>query len=104
VGGEGEEAFLAVENEGPPIPPELMAVIFEPFCRGSTLRGTSRVRGLGLGLFIARQIVGAHGGDIGVTSSAERGTRFTVRLPRRARGSRPSQTWAADAPGAAAQA
>jgi signal transduction histidine kinase len=73
---------LEVENRGPPIPPPLMAVMFEPFCRGSALRDASRARGLGLGLFIVDQIVRAHGGTIAVTSSAERGTRFRVRLPR----------------------
>jgi signal transduction histidine kinase len=82
VGGDEEHAVVEVENHGPPIPPELMAVMFEPFCRGSALRDASHARGLGLGLFIVSEIVRAHGGTVEVDSSAERGTRFTVSLPR----------------------
>jgi signal transduction histidine kinase len=73
---------LTVENRGPPIAPELMAVMFEPFCRGSALRDASHARGLGLGLYIVREIVNAHGGAITVESTPERGTSFTVRVPR----------------------
>jgi PAS domain S-box-containing protein len=82
VGGDADEAVLAVENQGPAIPPELMAVMFEPFSRGSALRNASHAPGLGLGLYIVSQIVSAHGGTIAVHSSEERGTRFTLRLPR----------------------
>jgi PAS domain S-box-containing protein len=94
IGGDADEAFVAVENQGPVIPPELMAVLFEPFCRGSALRSASR--GLGLGLFIARQIVTAHGGDIAVASSADEGTSFIVRLPRCARAARGPHASAAE--------
>jgi len=82
VGGDGEDAVLEVENQGPAIAPELMAVMFEPFCRGSALRDASHARGLGLGLYIVSQVVNAHGGTIAVESNAERGTTFSVRLPR----------------------
>jgi signal transduction histidine kinase len=82
VGGDREHAVIEVENEGPAIPPELRAVMFDPFCRGSALRDASHARGLGLGLFIVKEIVGAHDGAIEVDSSEERGTRFTVRMPR----------------------
>ncbi|HYX91553.1 MAG TPA: ATP-binding protein [Myxococcaceae bacterium] len=82
VGGDDEEAVLEVENQGPAISPELMAVMFQPFSRGSALRDASQARGLGLGLYIVSQIVSAHGGTIAVHSSEQRGTRFTVRLPR----------------------
>ncbi len=81
VGGGDEEVVLEVLNQGPVIPPELMAVLFEPFCRGSPRRA-SQTRGLGLGLYIVSQIVTAHGGAVQVESTPERGTRFTVRLPR----------------------
>jgi PAS domain S-box-containing protein len=95
VGGDDEHAFVEVENQGPAIPPELMAVIFEPFCRGSALRDASHARGLGLGLFIVSQIVRAHGGTIEVDSGAGRGTRFTVSLPRwRALRTGAAPTWA----------
>jgi signal transduction histidine kinase len=58
-----------------------MPALFEPFRRGSDER-TLRRKGLGLGLFIARQIVHAHGGVLDVRSAEGAGTVFTVRLPR----------------------
>jgi PAS domain S-box-containing protein len=81
IRGDEEEVVLRVDNEGPPIAPELASVLFEPFRGGSTEPG-SRSRGLGLGLYIVRQIVNAHGGEISVESTAERGTAFIVSLPR----------------------
>jgi signal transduction histidine kinase len=81
------EAMIAVENQGPIIPPERVASLFEPFVQGSgaevTGRGTERARGLGLGLYIVHVIVAAHGGTIAVESSADAGTTFLVRLPQR---------------------
>jgi signal transduction histidine kinase len=78
--GRSEELLLTVHNEGNPIDDELLPVIFEPF-----RRGTGGAKGsLGLGLYIAQQVVAAHGGTISVTSSAEAGTTLTVCLPRRA--------------------
>jgi signal transduction histidine kinase len=47
-------------------------------------RRDKNATGLGLGLYIAREVVTAHGGSIGVTSTESQGTTFTVRLPRRA--------------------
>jgi signal transduction histidine kinase len=73
--------FLEVHNRGPVIADHLLSSIFEAFRqRGFQLR-TSEGRGLGLGLFIARQIVVAHGGEISVRSSEPEGTTFTVVLP-----------------------
>ena len=89
VAGDDDTALLAVENQGPAIAPELMRVLFEPFYRGSDLRGASHARGLGLGLYIVRQVVTLHGGSIDVESDAERGTTFTVRLPRASAGVAP---------------
>jgi signal transduction histidine kinase len=77
VSGE-EDISVLVRNEGV-VAPELLPRIFDPF-RGS--RPASRAGGLGLGLFISRQIVDAHGGDIGLTSTPEGGTVVSVRLPR----------------------
>ena len=59
-----------------------MGVLFEPFRRRPD--ALDRPRGLGLGLYIAQQIVAAHQGTISVSSSAETGTSFTVTLPRAA--------------------
>jgi signal transduction histidine kinase len=50
----------------------------------SLTTSVKRPGSIGLGLYIAREIVTAHGGSIDVRSSAEEGTVFTVRLPRRA--------------------
>jgi PAS domain S-box-containing protein len=82
VGGDDGEAVLEVENDGPAIAPELMPVLFEPFSGGSALRDASPARGLGLGLYIVNQVVHTHGGTVEVDSTPERGTTFTVRLPR----------------------
>lgn len=80
IDGTGEELVLAVGNEGPPIPAELIPVLFEPFRRG--VPEDRSPRGLGLGLYIANQIALAHGGTIGVESTAQSGTTFIVHLPR----------------------
>ena len=76
--GDADEVVCAVHNRGRPISPELIPHLFAPFRRGQ--RDGS---GLGLGLYIAEQIVLAHGGRIDVTSSAADGTTFRLRLPRR---------------------
>jgi PAS domain S-box-containing protein len=73
-------AEVEVRNQGAPVPPGLLAKLFNPFRRGtkdSRMPGTS---GLGLGLFISREIARAHGGEINVRSD-ERGTVFRLRLP-----------------------
>ena len=62
------------------IPPELLPRLFEPMTGGERRRDGSR--GLGLGLFITREVVRAHGGDIAVESHEDRGTTFTLELPR----------------------
>jgi signal transduction histidine kinase len=73
-----------------PIPAELLSVLFVPFYRSvDRARGAPRDSSLGLGLFIAREIVTAHGGTIEVGSSSEDGTTFTVRLPRQLPPDRP---------------
>jgi nitrogen-specific signal transduction histidine kinase len=79
--GADGEVLLTVHNAGKPIDEELLPVIFEPFRRGSG--GTKG--SIGLGLYIAQQVAIAHGGLISVSSSAEAGTTFTLRLPRHAR-------------------
>ena len=72
---------LSVTNHGTPIDPQRLPTIFDPFERGDTRPGT-RGGGIGLGLYIAEQIVRAHGGTIWVTSTASEGTTFTFELPR----------------------
>jgi PAS domain S-box-containing protein len=76
----GEEVSLEVTNRGQPIPPEIMPVLFEPFTRAGTDPGSTK--SLGLGLYIVKQIVEAHGGRIEVRSTAADETTFSVKLPR----------------------
>ena len=68
---------ISVHNDGPPIDPELLPCMFEPFERGRTAASG----GTGLGLYIVREIVRAHGGSVAVTSEAGSGTTFTITLP-----------------------
>ncbi|WNG44771.1 PAS domain-containing protein [Archangium minus] len=75
---EGQEIVLVVTNQGTPIPEALLPHVFDPFRRSAD----SSRQGLGLGLYIAQQIVMAHGGSITASSSAAVGTTFSVRLPR----------------------
>jgi PAS domain S-box-containing protein len=80
---EGDTLRVEVHNEGPPIPEQLLAGIFEPFRRA--VQGDAHpTSGLGLGLFIVQEIARSHGGTVEVSSLAGRGTTFTVRLPRHA--------------------
>jgi signal transduction histidine kinase len=75
-----DEAILRVTDRGIGIPDDEQRELFEPFSRASnaTIRDES---GLGLGLYISRQIVELHRGTITVDSTVGRGTSFTVRLP-----------------------
>jgi signal transduction histidine kinase len=75
---EREGLRLEVEDTGEGIPREYQERIFEKFFRVPGARGAGSV---GLGLFLAREIVRAHGGQIGVESAPGRGSRFWVRLP-----------------------
>jgi signal transduction histidine kinase len=80
LSGQGDEVLLCVQNGGPPIPPSLLPHVFDPFRHG----GAGHVAGsVGLGLFIVREIVDAHGGAVEVRSSEAEGTSFAVRFPRR---------------------
>ena len=77
------ELSISVSNQGPAIPAEKLANIFDPLVRGDTA-GQSAAGGstsLGLGLYIAREIVQAHGGVLNVSSSTAEGTIFTAHLP-----------------------
>ena len=72
------EWSVAVEDDGPPIPEDERAQIFEPFRRG---RRERRSRGSGLGLAICRRIVDRHGGQIRIFTGERGGNRFVVTLP-----------------------
>lgn len=80
----GPDILLSVKNQGAVIPSSAIPTIFDPFVRGATmLRSDKRRSGVGLGLYISREIVTAHGGTIAVDSSEATGTVFSIRLPRK---------------------
>ena len=80
-GTDPDTVTLNVHNLGPPIPIENQRAIFQSGMRGQ-VNDPGEHTHLGLGLYIARLIVEAHGGEIAVTSDEKRGTTFTVQLPR----------------------
>ncbi|WP_095155286.1 GAF domain-containing sensor histidine kinase [Pseudomonas sp. Irchel 3E13] len=73
-----DEIVISVTNQGPPIPAQLMPLLFEPFTRSEA---GQHGEGLGLGLYIASQIVTAHNGTLNVVSTPEAGTCFVARFP-----------------------
>ena len=79
VGAREGRAELSVHNHGTPIPSELHTGLFEPFQRGQ--RPGALDGSIGLGLYIVRQVVLGHGGEVRVRSTAEEGTTFTLELP-----------------------
>lgn len=84
-----EDVEIGIHNHGDPIPDERLERIFDPWEFIRAREGdsdSSRTGNLGLGLYIADQIVHAHGGRIDVESSAAHGTTFSVHLPRGADG------------------
>ena len=77
-----ESITVEVKNLGVPIPPESLQVIFNPLIQLPATGTHSRPSaGVGLGLYIAREIVEGHNGTIEASSSEKDGTIFTVRLP-----------------------
>lgn len=89
---DGEICFT-VHNDGEPIPKNLRRAIFEPLIRGGMQEPATPAlgrpqapagadEGLGLGLYISKQIAEAHGGRISLTSTLGAGTTFEVRVPR----------------------
>ena len=75
---ENDEMVISLTNQGTPIAPHLIPLLFEPFSRSEA---GQRCEGLGLGLYIASQIATAHNGSLSVTSDRESGTCFVARFP-----------------------
>ncbi|MGZ6143542.1 MAG: PAS domain-containing sensor histidine kinase [Myxococcales bacterium] len=75
---EGSDAVLRVRDRGPGIPPVDLDRIFGRFERAVSMR---HYGGMGLGLYVTRQIVDAHGGSVSAANAAGGGAEFIVRLP-----------------------
>ena len=82
--GTDDEVTIAVHNFGVAIPEDQLDGIFNAMKHQSASRSKKPTANLGLGLYIADQIVHAHKGTIEVESSNDAGTTFTIHLPRRA--------------------
>ncbi len=81
VACESDEAVVSVADQGLGMDAEQQARLFQPFAR---LHRRQDVEGTGLGLYITRGLVEAHGGRIWVESAPGQGSRFSVALPLRA--------------------
>jgi signal transduction histidine kinase len=79
---------LAVHNDGPVIPAEDRAMLFEPFSRAISVHAAAQ-RGWGLGLTLVKGCIEAHGGVVEIESDLEKGTTFTLRFPSDARPMQP---------------
>jgi signal transduction histidine kinase len=71
---DGNSAGLSVSDVGPGIPSEKLKEVFEPFF-------STKPKGMGMGLSIARTIVEAHGGQLSAQNQAGHGAAFHIRLP-----------------------
>ncbi len=80
VSAKNSRAVLSVRDHGPGIATERLNDIFDPYKRGVSARNFG---GLGLGLYVVRAIVEAHGGAVTVENEPENGTRFTLELPQK---------------------
>jgi signal transduction histidine kinase len=80
--GEPEGITVQVKNYGRPIPEDQLQVIFNPLVQGPANEAGDMPASLGLGLYIAREIVAMHGGTMVAESSPDTGTVFSARLPR----------------------
>lgn len=75
---EGNYALITVRDQGIGIPEKSLPLVFNRFER---INGNSTISGLGLGLYIAKEIVQEHEGDIWAESDLGKGSSFYVRLP-----------------------
>ncbi|MDO9556842.1 MAG: PAS domain S-box protein [Coriobacteriia bacterium] len=77
---QGDEAVISVSDRGVGLAPEDVPRLFDRFTQGD-MSSTRSFGGIGLGLFVADQIVKAHGGRIDVESRLGEGSTFTIRIP-----------------------
>jgi two-component system, OmpR family, phosphate regulon sensor histidine kinase PhoR len=78
AGAAGDQVIVSVADTGPGIAPEDVPYLFDRFYRART---TSRAEGLGLGLYVSKMLVEAHGGRIWVETEPGRGSTFSFTLP-----------------------
>lgn len=83
---QGDRSILSVHDSGPGIAPDELAQVKQRFFRGANSAGTP---GAGIGLYLADQILDAHGGALEIFSEQDRGTTVALSLPKR-------QAWKAD--------
>ncbi|WP_242893074.1 sensor histidine kinase [Actinomadura litoris] len=76
-----DASVLWVENTGPPLPPELVPTLTEPFQRGTERARSDEHAGVGLGLAIVQSVVRAHDGSLTLTPRPEGGLLALIRLP-----------------------
>ncbi len=86
MAGSEKDVLFEVKNDADVIPPAKLRMLFDPVksfaIRPASERVKSRVKNLGLGLYVVKEIVHAHEGKISVTSSKKSGVKFSVTLPR----------------------
>ena len=84
----GDDILITVNNRGAAIAPEKLSGIFDPLVRIAANTKVDEIErtSLGIGLFISREIVHAHGGKLTVASNPDDGTTFTVTMPRLPKG------------------
>jgi signal transduction histidine kinase len=83
AGNDPDRVTISVHNMGSPIPSETQKVIFQSWMRGHEIKNSpEHATHLGLGLYIAKLVAEAHGGEISVTSTEQTGTTFSLWLPR----------------------
>jgi two-component system OmpR family sensor kinase len=80
VDSTGDQAVIVVADQGPGLPEDQAARVFERFFRADTSRSRAH-GGAGLGLSIVAAIVEAHGGSVAAESAPGRGMTITIRLP-----------------------
>lgn len=76
VAASGPSVLMSVDDDGPGLPPELLPRLFTPFATGRSQEG-----GVGLGLYLCRDIARRHGGELTAEKSPQGGARFILRLP-----------------------
>ena len=86
IAAQQDDVVIVIQNEGEVITQEILRAMFDPgksfVIKSSSERSLSQTTHLGLGLYIAHEIVSAHGGAILVTSTEREGTTFKIQMPK----------------------